>query len=144
MTPRYTVRALEADVKKINETLFAAEAIRHWLEINQSYGRTQIDLYRMRDGKPSCERRLESGTPRECLSACYAYLSGVLQIAVTDTWVTILHALTDGNPISSATVECKFCGTRYYHLQSVCSNEECNHTKARALLARQETPHAKN
>ncbi len=55
-------------------------------------------------------------------------------IAAAPAMLAALEALTSGNPINVAG-ECRFCGSKYFHLQTVCSHDDCPHTMGCAAIA---------
>jgi hypothetical protein len=81
---RYTSKSLEHDLKSINTRL---EAIGHdkRLQVGGAYGRTYLELRTADDNKGCILRNLEQGTPRECLAAAHAYVSGLVSTQYTRT-----------------------------------------------------------
>ncbi len=63
--------------------------------ISGAYGRTQIELHKLRDGRDSCERMLESGTPRECLGGMHHYITHYVKTPQPDAAHTALKNLLD-------------------------------------------------
>lgn len=72
---RYTYKALEAELPKLNETLARiGDPLR--FVIGSRYNYTAIDLATPEQlENHCCQRMLDSGTPRECLSACHRYIA---------------------------------------------------------------------
>lgn len=71
---RYTSNQLEVDVRELNAKL---EKHGHEMRfsVGGSYGRTDLDLATVPQlASHCCQRRLISGSPRECLSAAHAYV----------------------------------------------------------------------
>ena len=76
--PRYTSKQLEKDVEDLNKKL---EKLNHEFRfvVGGRYGYTVIDLATPEQMRIyCCQRMLESGTPREGLSACHSYLAGLV------------------------------------------------------------------
>ena len=72
---RYTGKSLEADVKGFNEQL-AARGDAYRFDVGYRYNYTAIDLATPKQlARHCCARNLQTGTPRECLNACYKYLA---------------------------------------------------------------------
>jgi len=75
MKTRYTHKRLEADVARFNEQLTARnDAYR--FDVGSRYNYSAIDLATPEQlARHCCQRTLQTGTPRECLNACYQYLA---------------------------------------------------------------------
>jgi hypothetical protein len=72
---RYTGKSLEADVASFNEQL-AARGDAYRFLVSYRYNYTAVDLATPAQlARHICQRNLETGTPRECLNACYRYLA---------------------------------------------------------------------
>lgn len=72
---RYTSKSLERDLASYNEGLERNKSP-YRLVIGGSYGMTSVDLATVEQvAKHICERRLEIGTPRECLAASDSFYS---------------------------------------------------------------------
>lgn len=69
---RYTVKTLKQDVETINESLaFGGSA--YSFEVSERNGYTAIDLIKIDvHGEYNCERNIEAGTPRECITRAYS------------------------------------------------------------------------
>lgn len=70
---RYTEKALQADIRELNETLKPSG---YFLRVDSRNGYTAIDEYRADSTKASgaaCVRNIECGTPRECWDAACNY-----------------------------------------------------------------------
>jgi hypothetical protein len=75
MKTRYTGKSLEKDVEQFNKQL-AERSDRFRFAVGYRYNYTAIDLATPEQlARHCCHRNLETGTPRECLNACYKYLA---------------------------------------------------------------------
>ena len=71
---RYTGKCLERDVVELNKQLAAMGAELRF-DVGYRYNYTAIDLATPEQlERHCCQRMLTSGTPRECLAACHAYV----------------------------------------------------------------------
>ncbi len=71
---RYTHKALESDVETLNAKL-AEKGHPMRFMVGTRYGYSAIDLATVEQlARHCCQRNLDSGTPRECLAACHAYM----------------------------------------------------------------------
>jgi len=71
---RYTHKALESDVEILNAKL-AEKGHEMRLMVGARNGYSAIDLATVEQlARHCCQRMLEAGTPRECLSACHEYM----------------------------------------------------------------------
>lgn len=78
MSTRYTGKSLERDVIALNAKL-AERGHDLRFDVGYRYGYTAIDLATPEQlEKHCCQRMLIGGTPRECLSACHAYMANNL------------------------------------------------------------------
>lgn len=78
MTKRYTGKSLENDVNEINHKLDKLNAP-YRIDVGYRYNYTAVDLatpQQLRDH--CCQRNLETGTPRECLTAALGYLASCI------------------------------------------------------------------
>ena len=75
MKTRYTGKSLEADCVRFNEQL-AERGDAYRFDVGYRYNYTAVDLATPEQlARHCCQRNLETGTPRECLAACYRYLA---------------------------------------------------------------------
>jgi hypothetical protein len=75
MKTRYTWKSLEKDIEKLNKQL-EERGNKYRLVVGYRYNYTAIDLATPEQLARHCiSRTLECGTPRECLNACYRFLS---------------------------------------------------------------------
>lgn len=74
-TNRFTAKSLAAALPALNETLAKLnDPLRFTIE--GRYGYTAVDLATPEQlAAYCCQRNLETGTPRECLTACHAYVA---------------------------------------------------------------------
>ncbi len=75
---RYTSKSLEADLVGLNSRL---EQIDHKYRFvyGSRYNYSAIDLATPENAARYCiNSTLQTGTPRECLSACHAYICGLI------------------------------------------------------------------
>jgi hypothetical protein len=71
---RYTGKSLEADLVSLNQTLERIGSEMR-LVIGYRYGYTAVDIATVEQLKVHCQQRnLETGTPKECLNACNAFV----------------------------------------------------------------------
>jgi hypothetical protein len=75
-TTRYTGNRLATDVAQINDSLASIKS--SWrLVVGYRYGHTSLDLATIQQAaEHCCQRNLECGTPRECLSKAQSFLAG--------------------------------------------------------------------
>ncbi len=80
MKTRYTGKSLEADCVRFNAQL-AERGDSYRFDVGYRNGYTAVDLATPAQlERHCCQRNLEVGTPRDCLNACYRYLSEPVHI----------------------------------------------------------------
>lgn len=70
---RYTMQALRADIKDLNETL---KPTGYYLSADSRNGYTALDEYRVSKDpakRDTCVRNIECGSPRDCWDAACMY-----------------------------------------------------------------------
>lgn len=73
-TTRYTEKSLVADLAALNTRLESSGA-EYRFSHGGSYGRQDVDLATPEQlARRCCQRRLVSGTPRECIAAAREYV----------------------------------------------------------------------
>lgn len=71
---RYTAKQLEKDIEQLN-TKLAEKNHEYRFMVGYRYNYTAIDLATTEQmARGCCSRMLVGGTPRQCLSECYAYI----------------------------------------------------------------------
>ena len=74
---RYTYNRLKEDIAALNKEL-EERGHEYRFQLGHRNGYTAIDLARTQQHKRgTCVRNIQCGSPRECLTACENYISGL-------------------------------------------------------------------